>query len=194
MVKRLNIGCGTVVLEGWDNYDLNPCDERVSKLDVRELPLPFENEYADIILLDNVMEHVNYRLALLKELQRVLKEGGKLVVRLPIVGIGSGHESYFHTRDYFRSLTKDNNRSTQFTVRRPLFASVSVRRFHFGKWCIRRLLYFLAALFESCLWRDYEYVLTKEGRRCVFCGDILPTNYVNSHADCMREYLKRWYR
>jgi SAM-dependent methyltransferase len=75
---KLNFGCGTNRLAGWDNFD--------SEIDIAR-PLPFVNASAEFILAEHVVEHVPYGEALLffRECRRVLKAGGVLRVAVPSV-------------------------------------------------------------------------------------------------------------
>ena len=56
---KLNLGCGKDIRKGWENYDLYPLDKIVKKIDLNKLPLPFENNYADYILLSHTFEHLD---------------------------------------------------------------------------------------------------------------------------------------
>lgn len=48
-----------------------------------EDPLPLADESADIILISDVLEHLNNRHSLLTETRRVLKRGGKVLISVP---------------------------------------------------------------------------------------------------------------
>lgn len=69
--------------EGWTqiNVDMVPpadicCDVRC---------MPFENDYADLVYASHLLEHFHEHelFAVLREWRRVLKPGGKLIVRVP---------------------------------------------------------------------------------------------------------------
>jgi len=87
---KFNFGCGTNRLEGWANYD--------SEIDISK-SLPFPDAYADFILAEHVVEHVEYHQALsfFRECRRVLKPEG--VVRIAVPSIEriwrEGNQSYF---------------------------------------------------------------------------------------------------
>lgn len=84
---RLNLGCGPKLLPGFVNCDLpgnwsgKPPDV---ECDVTK-PLPFPDAYADEIHAYHLLEHLWRWEApvILKDWQRVLKPGGKLVLELP---------------------------------------------------------------------------------------------------------------
>lgn len=75
---KLNFGCGTNRLEGWQNFD---ADLDISKR------LPFPDNHADFIFAEHVVEHIGYyeALAFFKECRRVLKPGGVIRICVPSV-------------------------------------------------------------------------------------------------------------
>lgn len=78
MVK-LNFGCGTNKLAGWQNFD--------AEVDISK-PLPFRAGYADYILAEHVVEHVDMHTALrfFRDCHHVLRPGGVLRIAVPCVG------------------------------------------------------------------------------------------------------------
>lgn len=82
-VRKLNLGCGTNILEGWLNTDI--ClTGKVVLLDCC-LPFPIDNNQFDYIYSEHLIEHINYLtgLQMLKECCRVLKPGGKIRIATP---------------------------------------------------------------------------------------------------------------
>lgn len=77
-MRRLNLGCGGNILDGWENHD--------SDVDL-EKPLPFEDNSIDFILLEHCWEHFESKIAfqILKECQRILKVRGVLRLCVPIL-------------------------------------------------------------------------------------------------------------
>lgn len=81
---KLNLGCGKVVLEDYVNIDVVSVDKRVVKQDIRDLS-NYEDCSVDEIFLNQVIEHLNNRdlRPCLTEWNRVLKQGGKIVITTP---------------------------------------------------------------------------------------------------------------
>lgn len=84
---RLNIGCGSRVLDGWVNCDIerNPNAMRDPEIlcDAKSIPLP--DGCADTLMAIHVFEHF-YRWEVedvLLEWRRLLKPGGRLILELP---------------------------------------------------------------------------------------------------------------
>jgi len=82
--KKLHIGCGANILEGWLNTDLNDNDENIAYLDAgRKFPLT-SNSF-DFVYSEHLFEHldINQQLNMLEESIRVLKPGGIVRIATP---------------------------------------------------------------------------------------------------------------
>ncbi len=77
--RKLHLGCGDHLLEGWLNTDLRPRVAGVLPLDATRT-LPFPDGSFDYIFSEHLIEHVPYPQGckLLAECRRVLKPGGKI--------------------------------------------------------------------------------------------------------------------
>ncbi len=81
---KINLGCGMDYHEGWVNVDFN----KEIKADVYAdftKKLPFKDDYADLVLLDNVLEHIepDKYFFFLEELHRICKNGAIIQVYVP---------------------------------------------------------------------------------------------------------------
>jgi len=86
-VRKLHLGAGPMVLDGWINTDLRPRPEKgVVYLDIAE-PLPFESASLDFIYSEHLIEHVSLRdgLSHLDECHRVLRPKGVLRLVTPVL-------------------------------------------------------------------------------------------------------------
>ncbi len=91
--RTLDVGCGIGdFLQFWPDtvgVDINPrtvayC--RAHGLDARLIEpdqLPFDDKSFDSVLMDNVLEHIADPTALLRELRRVLRPEGRLLIGVP---------------------------------------------------------------------------------------------------------------
>lgn len=78
---KLNLGCGSWRLTGWNNVDSDPGNRPETVCDLRK-PLPWESGSVDYIHMEHFFEHItrDEQNRLLLECNRVLKPGG--VVRI----------------------------------------------------------------------------------------------------------------
>lgn len=80
-LKKLNVGCGNDIRAGYTNLD----SAKLPGVDVVhdiEQPFPFDDETFDEIVCQDVLEHVEY-IPVLKELYRIMKNGGIITIRVP---------------------------------------------------------------------------------------------------------------
>lgn len=80
---RLNLGCGRKYLKGYINCDFIRSVKAEHYFDLEVFPYPFESNFADEILLDNVLEHLQDVTRTMEEMHRVLKPAGLLRVFVP---------------------------------------------------------------------------------------------------------------
>lgn len=82
-VKRIQIGCGSNILEGWLNTDLN-YNDKVAFLDAGA-KFPIESDNFDYIYSEHLFEHlkVEEQINMLEESYRILKKGGVMRIATP---------------------------------------------------------------------------------------------------------------
>lgn len=84
VVKKLHLGCGSNIMAGWLNSDLNPNKNNVLHLDASgAFPLP--SAIFDYVYSEHMIEHLTYDQGfnMLRESYRVLKPGGKIRISTP---------------------------------------------------------------------------------------------------------------
>jgi len=77
----LNLGCGMVAIPGFVGVDREPGPSVEVQADVRRLP--FRDSSIDEVYAAHVIEHLHEPDAFMRELHRVLKIGGRAVIRTP---------------------------------------------------------------------------------------------------------------
>tara|TARA_R110000772_G_scaffold113092_5_gene217394 strand:+ start:64 stop:801 length:738 start_codon:yes stop_codon:yes gene_type:complete len=82
-IKRLQIGCGSNIYEGWLNTDLNNT-KNIAFLDAGS-QFPIESDSFDYIYSEHLFEHltISQQLNLLREGARILKKGGVMRIATP---------------------------------------------------------------------------------------------------------------
>ena len=133
--NALDIGCGIGDMLQYRPHtigvDINPfniaiCDKRGLDARVMQIDiLPFQDQSFDCALLDNVLEHIQNPESLLKEVYRVLRPSGKLLVGVP--GIKGQQSDPDHKIFYDESALRLLAQRHQFLVTEqfhmPLFKS-----------------------------------------------------------------------
>jgi len=110
-VRKLNLGCGKDIREGYINLDKVKLNGVDVVHDLNKFPYPFKPNYFDEVYCDNLLEHLDNLEEVMREIYRILKVGGRLIVIVPYfsqVGAFSDptHKRFFtyYTMDYFCGL------------------------------------------------------------------------------------------
>ncbi|MCP5520816.1 MAG: methyltransferase domain-containing protein [Verrucomicrobiales bacterium] len=80
---KLNLGCGERLLPGYVNCDILPGVKADQHFDLNRPPYPFADAVASEVLMDNVLEHLDDVLAVMGEIHRVLRPGGRAQILVP---------------------------------------------------------------------------------------------------------------
>jgi SAM-dependent methyltransferase len=134
--KVLDIGCGIGDMLSFRpntiGLDINPLNVNYCKKKKLEAYLmkngciPFEDQSFDSLLLDNVLEHIDTPTLLFKEIKRVLKPDGILLIGVP--GISGFESDTDHKKFYdeirLKSLAKKFKFSVSYFFYTPFFRSI----------------------------------------------------------------------
>lgn len=82
-MKKLNVGCGVDIRKGWVNLDWIKQKGVDVVHDINVFPWPFKNSEFDEVDCQDVVEHCDDVLLVLKEIYRVVKRGGVVRMRVP---------------------------------------------------------------------------------------------------------------
>ena len=101
MIKKLNLGSGEFKKQGYLNADINPLtkpDFLIDLNDLRQYKLFKDNDF-DEIWCEHLLEHLDKPFLIMKELHRMLKPGGRLIIRVPHFSRGFSHSEHAHGFD-----------------------------------------------------------------------------------------------
>jgi len=93
---KLNLGCGERNIPGYINVDIHSPNADIQH-DLNTFPYPFKKDSIDFILMADVLEHLQDPLAVLRELYRILKPGGKIRIYLPHFSYHGAYNPFHRT-------------------------------------------------------------------------------------------------
>ena len=113
MEKKLNLGCAEDIREGWVNLDfLNQKGVDVVH-DVNNYPWPFKDNEFERVFASHVLEHVEDLIEVMNEINRICKNGARVVIRVPHFSCGVSYRDPTHKRlfsyftfEYFTNIKK----------------------------------------------------------------------------------------
>ena len=104
-IKKLNLGCGKKIKQGYINLD-NKFFRGVDVIhDLDKYPYPFKDDYFDYVLCDNVLEHLDNLIKTMEELHRITKKNGTIEIIVPYFSsIGAfqdpTHRHFFYLKNF----------------------------------------------------------------------------------------------
>ena len=84
-MKKLNLGCGRDIREGYVNMDRANLPDVDIKHDLRKFPYPFKDNYFDEILSLGILELIDADfIKIMEELHRISRPSGIIKIRSPV--------------------------------------------------------------------------------------------------------------
>ena len=101
MNKKLNLGAGREIENGFINHDIAALTDIDVVHDLNIYPWPWDDDSIDYILMQDVLEHLDDIVKPINELYRILKPGGRVKIRVPYWNSWCAyadptHKRYFH--------------------------------------------------------------------------------------------------
>jgi len=93
------MGCGETKKEGYINLDWQDFTKPDVKHDLNVLPYPFDENKFELIEAFHVLEHLDRPFSIMKEMHRILKPGGRLILKVPHFSRGFTHAEHSHGFD-----------------------------------------------------------------------------------------------
>ena len=81
--RVLDLGCGRKKWQGSVGLDISPATDADIVHDLDAYPYPIEDEAFDVVLLQDVIEHVDDLYRLMAELHRISRPGARILIRTP---------------------------------------------------------------------------------------------------------------
>ncbi len=98
-LTKLNLGCGEEHKVGYVNLDWQTLTKPDVAHDLNQFPYPFADNTFDLVEASHILEHLEKPFAVMKELHRILKPGGKLLIKVPHCSRGFTHAEHAHGFD-----------------------------------------------------------------------------------------------
>lgn len=99
MIRKLNLGCGEDKKEGYVNVDHQASVSPDVRHDLNAFPYPFPDDFFHLIEASHVLEHLESPFSVMRELERILAPGGKLIIKVPHFSRGFTHAEHAHGFD-----------------------------------------------------------------------------------------------
>jgi SAM-dependent methyltransferase len=123
--RKLNVGCGADIREGWINLDVAALPGVDVVHNLEQFPWPFEDSAFDEIVLINVLEHLSDTVAVMEELHRISAPNGSVRIRVPYWNSPDAisdptHKRSFneHTFDFFDPNTRSGRERAYYSKAR----------------------------------------------------------------------------
>jgi predicted SAM-dependent methyltransferase len=102
-VRKLHIGCGPHIIDGWLNSDYQAVPKDILQLDATST-FPIEDNKFDYIFSEHMIEHISYPqgLSMLNECFRVLRKNGTVRISTPdlpfVLDLYQNHKTDLHKK------------------------------------------------------------------------------------------------
>ena len=98
-IKKLNLGCGKFPKKGYINLDIDKDAKADILHDLNNYPCPLPDNHFKIIEMYHILEHITDIRETLKEINRILLEGGQVIIKVPHFSRGFTHWDHKHGFD-----------------------------------------------------------------------------------------------
>lgn len=93
-MKKLNLGSGEFLKEGFVNVDYYSVTKPDVEHDLSKFPYPFEENTFEWVESDHCLEHLPNPFAVMKEIHRISKNGTTVIIRVPHFSRGFTHAEH----------------------------------------------------------------------------------------------------
>ena len=93
-MRKLNIGSGEFLKEGYVNVDFYSVTKPDVLHDLSKFPYPFSENEFDLIESDHCLEHLPDPFAVMREIHRIGKNNAEVIIRVPHFSRGFTHAEH----------------------------------------------------------------------------------------------------
>lgn len=94
VVNKLNLGSGEFRKEGYINLDFESAGQPDIIHNLNVFPYPFEPDSFDRVEADHVIEHLDSPFDVMREIHRISRHGGTVIIRVPHFSRGFTHPEH----------------------------------------------------------------------------------------------------
>lgn len=127
-MKKINLGCGVNIKEGYINLDIKNNEGVDIKHDLNVFPYPFNDNEFDEVYCSHILEHVEDFYKTLWEIIRISKPNSLLHIRVPHFANGRAFATFDHKR-FFAMETFDELSYGTYNITFPI--KIISRKYNF---------------------------------------------------------------
>lgn len=151
-MRKLNLGSGNDIKEGWDNVDIQEDPKLTMSFDFNVFPYPIDDNTYDYVLMQQVIEHLEKPDLALLEVHRICKNGATIEIVTAYYNNKAAyndmqHMHYFSDRTFevFVNQNKVIQRREMFRIKKLELEPTSVGRF-FPQYIREKLSLFIGGM------------------------------------------------
>ena len=123
MSRKLNLGSGEFRKDGYINVDFGSVSDPDVVHNLNIVPYPFDADYFDLVEADHVIEHLDNPFAVMREIHRITRDGGRVLIRTPHFSRGFSHPEHRRGFDvsfplYFRQSFRGGYQGIEFELKK----------------------------------------------------------------------------
>jgi len=158
-----------------DEYCATSYQKNHNEINADAKDLPFPEEFADSVILNQVLEHIDDFDLVLSEIHRVLKNKGKFIISVPFI-----YHIHAEPNDYFRF----SEYGIQYILKKHGF---KIMKFHYLGYTGTALV----SIFNAFLWQIFSYnIYLKLLRNTLFLPILLSLFAINNILGLLLDQIK----
>jgi len=125
--RKLNLGCGKDIREGYVNLDIHPLAGIDVVHNLAEIPWPFDDDSFDEVLMISILEHLPNTTAAMEEVWRICRHGALVVVQVPHWNSRTAWHDPTHVRPFTSETFDFFDPETEFGKNRAYYSRARFR-------------------------------------------------------------------